>query len=138
MVGMGFGAEQFVANLGPVATLVGLPVLALSLVVSPIASELPECTTAFLWTRRGRDQLAFGNVAGAMVIQCRLPVAIGLAFSDWQLTAAAWVSAACAIAGVSTIFVSLLLHKALHPAYLLVNAALFVMVWALVLGHVVA
>jgi cation:H+ antiporter len=39
---------------------------------------------SILWIRRGKDTLAFGNIAGAMVFQGTLLPAIGIMLPPWQ------------------------------------------------------
>jgi cation:H+ antiporter len=79
------GAHLFVEELVNVADSIGVEALILSLVLAPLATELPEKANSFVWVREGKDSLALGNVTGAMVFQSTIPVAIGLAFTDWQL-----------------------------------------------------
>ena len=57
----------------------------LSLVLAPLATELPEKANSFFWVRDGKDSLALGNITGAMVFQSTIPIAVGLAFTDWDL-----------------------------------------------------
>ena len=56
--------------------------LVLSLVLAPLATEMPEKANSVLWVRRGKDALALGNITGAMTFQASIPVALGLAFTD--------------------------------------------------------
>jgi cation:H+ antiporter len=91
------GAHIFVEQILHVADSVGLAPLVLSLVLAPFATELPEKTNSFFWTRDGKDSLALGNITGAMVFQATLPVSIGLALPPGSSTAtrssrAAWRS----------------------------------------------
>jgi cation:H+ antiporter len=95
------GAELFVTEIETVATEIGVPALALALVLAPLASELPEKLNSVLWVRRGKDTLALGNITGAMVFQASIPVAVGLAFVDWRLAAPAVVASCCALVGAA-------------------------------------
>ena len=54
---------------------------------------------SFFWVREGKDSLALGNITGAMVFQSTIPVGIGLAFTDWELSGNAAVSVALGLAG---------------------------------------
>ena len=56
----------------------------LSLLIIPIATELPEKVNSILWIRKGKDTLAFGNITGAMVFQGTLLPAIGIMLTPWQ------------------------------------------------------
>jgi Ca2+/Na+ antiporter len=64
-------------------------------------TELPETINSFVWARSGKDALALGNISGAMVFQSTLPVAFGLAFTDWQLDTNALVVGALALTGAA-------------------------------------
>jgi len=79
------GADLFVEQLTKVAESLGVPALVISLLLTPVATELPEKFNSVLWMRDKKDTLALGNITGAMVFQSTFPVAIGLAFTDWRL-----------------------------------------------------
>jgi cation:H+ antiporter len=68
-------------------------------VLAPLATELPEKLNSVLWTRQGKDTLALGNITGAMVFQSTVPVAIGLAFTTWELDRFAVIAIALGLAG---------------------------------------
>jgi cation:H+ antiporter len=93
------GSHLFVDELLHVADSVGVSALVLALVLAPLATELPEKANSFLWTREGKDTLALGNITGAMVFQSTLPVALGLALTDWTLSGPSFVAAALALVG---------------------------------------
>jgi cation:H+ antiporter len=80
------GAELFVEEIQTIAVAVGLAPLLLSLLITPVATELPETLNSVLWIGRKRDTLAFGNVSGALVFQSAFPVTIGILFTDWTLS----------------------------------------------------
>ncbi len=92
-----FGAELFVDRIQTLASHFGLPALALSLVIAPLATELPEKFNSVLWIRQRKDNLAMGNISGAMVFQACIPVTVGLWFTPWVLNDVALVSAAIAL-----------------------------------------
>ena len=79
------GAHLFVEELITVAEDIGVEPLVLSLVLAPLATELPEKANSFFWVRDGKDSLALGNITGAMVFQSTIPIAFGLAFTEWDL-----------------------------------------------------
>jgi cation:H+ antiporter len=68
-------------------------------VLAPIATELPEKLNSVLWAREGKDALALGNVTGAMVFQTTVPIAVGLAFTRWELDRYSATAATIALAG---------------------------------------
>jgi len=93
------GAELFVEELKKVAESVGLAPLALSLVLAPLATELPEKLNSVIWIRKGKDSLAVGNVTGAMAFQATVPIAFGLAVTEWDLEPAAVVAGVLGLVG---------------------------------------
>ena len=77
------GARGFVHGVEYLAGWLGVSTLALSLLIVPVATELPEKVNSIIWARRGRDTLAFGNVTGAMVFQGSLLPALGMLLTPW-------------------------------------------------------
>ena len=78
------GAKGFVGQIEIVASYLGISVLVLSIMVVPIATELPEKVNSILWIRRKKDTLAFGNITGAMVFQGTLLPALGIILTPWE------------------------------------------------------
>jgi cation:H+ antiporter len=102
LVGLGAmvgGAHLFVEEVIELAGAIGVEPLALSLILAPLATELPEKANSFFWVREGKDALALGNITGAMVFQSTLPIAFGLTFTAWELDGAAMLSAVLGLAG---------------------------------------
>jgi cation:H+ antiporter len=93
------GAHLFVEELLHVAEDLGVEAIVLSLILAPLATELPEKVNSFFWVREGKDSLALGNITGAMVFQSTIPVGIGLAFTDWDLSGNAAISMVLGLAG---------------------------------------
>ena len=79
-----FGAKGFVTQIEIVASFIGISVLVLSIMIVPIATELPEKVNSILWIRRRKDTLAFGNITGAMVFQGTLLPALGIILTPWE------------------------------------------------------
>jgi cation:H+ antiporter len=78
------GAKGFINGVEEAASILGISTLLLSLLIIPIATELPEKVNSILWIRKGKDTLAFGNITGAMVFQGTLLPAIGIMLTPWQ------------------------------------------------------
>jgi cation:H+ antiporter len=79
----------------------------LSLILSPLATELPEKYNAVVWIRQGKDNLALANITGAMVFQSCIPVALGLAFTPWHLSPPELLGGAIAIFSGALLYVNL-------------------------------
>ena len=86
LIGLGLliaGAKGFISGIEGASELLGISPLLLSLLVIPIATELPEKVNSILWIRKGKDTLAFGNITGALVFQGTLLPAIGIMLTPW-------------------------------------------------------
>jgi cation:H+ antiporter len=120
------GAHIFVKSLEHVAAMLAISPLVLSIVVTPIATELPEKFNSLLWVRRGKDTLALGNISGAMVFQSCIPVAIGIAMTRWALDLTALASAGAALLSAAVVFAYLRLKKRLDARVLLIGVPLYI------------
>jgi cation:H+ antiporter len=92
-----FAASRlFVMQLEVIGPFLGLPPQLTALLLSPIATELPETMNAIIWVRQKKERLALANISGAMMIQATVPTAFGLFFTPWlfdrSLTIAAGVT----------------------------------------------
>jgi cation:H+ antiporter len=80
-----FAASQiFVRQLEWAGPALGLSSVVVALLLSPIATELPEIMNAIIWVRQGKANLALANISGAMMIQATVPSAIGIGLTDWK------------------------------------------------------
>jgi cation:H+ antiporter len=120
------GAKVFVDNLETVSVELGVPALVLSLILAPLATELPEKFNSILWVRQRKDTLAMGNISGAMVFQSCIPAAVGLLFTPWDLTQPALVSAGIAIASTLVVYLSIRRRNLLSPTVLARAGVLYV------------
>jgi cation:H+ antiporter len=81
-----FGASRlFVNQLDVLGPALGMKPQLLALLLSPIATELPETMNAIIWVRQGKHRLALANISGAMMIQATVPTAFGLFWTPWML-----------------------------------------------------
>jgi cation:H+ antiporter len=94
-------AHLFVGSIEDLAHGLGADALMLTLVIAPLATELPEKLNSVVWIRQGKDTLALGNITGAMVFQSMPLFAFGMVFTDWRLTAPALAAMLCSIGGAS-------------------------------------
>ncbi|HEV7678541.1 MAG TPA: sodium:calcium antiporter [Candidatus Dormibacteraeota bacterium] len=115
------GAELFVHGLNDLAAAIQLPTLLLSLVLVPLATELPETLNSVVWIRARSDGLALGNIAGGVTFQACLLGALGLAFTSWSPGRLGTINLVMTLAiGVYTLI--LLRHGRCRGWVLLVNA----------------
>jgi cation:H+ antiporter len=120
------GAKLFVDAVGNLGKAAGLPPLAFSLLVAPLATELPEKFNSVLWVRRNKDTLAMGNMTGAMVFQSSFPVTVGLLLTPWELAHEALVAACVALLAGSVLYLTLRIRGRLSARLLLVQGVFYV------------
>lgn len=102
-----FGAKEFVDQVILFSHRAGLNPGVLSLILSPLATELPEKYNSVVWIRQKKDHLALANITGAMVFQSCIPVALGLAFTPWILTAPEILAATVALISSVILYINL-------------------------------
>jgi cation:H+ antiporter len=119
------GAHLFVEELLHVAESLGVEALVLSLILAPLATELPEKANSFFWVRDGKDALALGNITGAMVFQSTIPIAVGLFLTDWDLDKFASASIALGLAGGVVAFFALQRRQQFNAPAVIAWAALY-------------
>ena len=96
-----FGASQlFVQQLEWAGPALGLPSAVVALLLSPIATELPEIMNAIIWVRQGKLQLALANISGAMMIQATVPSGIGILLTSWRFDTPLVLAGAATMASV--------------------------------------
>ncbi|WP_420142175.1 sodium:calcium antiporter [Sphingomonas sp.] len=78
-------SRLFVDQLGLLTPLLGVRPELVALLLSPIATELPETMNAIIWIRQGKHRLALANISGAMMIQTTVPTAFALFWTPWHL-----------------------------------------------------
>lgn len=132
------GANMFVGQIESLAEAIGLSPLILSLIIVPIATELPEKFNSIMWIREGKDTFATGNITGAMVFQSCIPVTIGVMFTEWTIE---WSQPVQMLQGIS-MFIALASaivlykessHREIKMSGLFFGGLLYLMFLALVL-----
>ena len=94
----------FVAQLTLIGPWLGLPAQLTALLLSPLATEMPETMNAIIWVRQGKERLALANISGAMMIQATIPTACGLFFTPWRFSHALILAGAVTAVAVATLF----------------------------------
>jgi len=103
-----FGASHvFVNQLAVVGPWLGIPSAVVALLLSPVATELPETMNAIIWIRQGKHRLALANISGSMMIQATIPTAMGLLFTPWRFDAALALAAGMTAATVIGLYMLL-------------------------------
>ncbi|WP_045168385.1 sodium:calcium antiporter [Caldicellulosiruptor morganii] len=120
-----YGAHLFVDYVQKVATIIGVPALILSIIITPIATELPEKLNSVIWIGKKKDTLALGNITGAMVFQSSVPVVFGIIFTPWDLKGITMVSAILAFVSALLNLLWVKIKKSVNPVALLFGGVLY-------------
>jgi cation:H+ antiporter len=99
-------SHLFVSQLEALGPALGLEPQLLALLLSPIATELPETMNAIIWVRQGKYRLALANISGAMMIQATIPTAFGLFWTPWLLGAPLLLAGAITALAVMAMFLA--------------------------------
>lgn len=121
------GANLFVNSVTIIAAIYGVPAFVLALIITPIATELPEKFNSIIWVSREKDTLALGNITGAMVFQSSLIPALGIALTDWQLTTGALLAALIALVSAGFLYWELKIKKHISAVMLLLGGVFYLL-----------
>lgn len=127
------GAKGFVHGIESLAEILHIPVIALSLLIIPVATELPEKINSVLWMGKGKDTMAVGNITGAMVFQGSLLPAIGIFLTPWTINLTVVTSSAITILAAVWLYIIALKMKKITPSMMLLNGVLYIAFVAIVL-----
>lgn len=119
LVGIIIGAKIFVGGISQLSIKLGISSLVLSLLIAPIATELPEKYNSITWTIRRKDTLALANITGAMVFQSTFPVSIGLIFTTWTLGNTELLNISFALTMAIIVLTGMTVKKRLSAAFLM-------------------
>lgn len=133
-----WGAHLFVGAITDVAIMFGVPAFVLALIITPVATELPEKFNSVIWISREKDTLALGNITGAMVFQSSLIPALGIFLTSWQLTSGAFVSGILALASAGLIYYELRTKKHISAGILLLGGIFYAVFIILVIKGIIS
>ncbi|MFH0701932.1 MAG: sodium:calcium antiporter [bacterium] len=125
LIGIIFLAHIFVEQLKFLSEVFRINPLILSLIITPIATELPEKFNSIIWIRAKKDTLAMGNITGAMVFQSCIPTAIGLVLTPWILGVEALVNVVIVYLSVLVVYLNVLSNKGILKPSALLSGGLF-------------
>lgn len=119
------GSHLFIGYVEDLSLAFGVAPLILSIIITPIATELPEKMNSIIWVGKKKDTLALGNITGAMVFQSCFPVVFGILFTPWNLEGTTMLSALLAFASSLLVLAWITVFKKLNPFILLVGGLLY-------------
>jgi len=124
-------SKVFVSQLESIGIWAGLSPQLVALLLSPVATELPETMNALIWVRQGKERLALANISGAMMIQATVPTALGLFFTSWVFSRALVVSGVITMAAVA-VLLALFSKNTVNARWLMPLAALYALFVAVI------
>ncbi|GLQ45780.1 membrane protein [Dyella lipolytica] len=127
-----FASHIFVSQIETIGVAMHLPPHLVALVLSPVATELPETMNALIWVRQGKERLALANISGAMMIQATVPSALALFATPWMFDAP--LIAAGVVTSATIVYLWLLFRRGRVDGRNLVPVGLLYAVFALYVG----
>jgi len=118
LLGIIYFAHRFIIAIEDASTLMNVSPLILSLIIAPIATELPEKVNSWFWASSGKDGLAMGNITGALVFQSAIPCAVGVSLTPWNLDSHTLFCFVLAILSALILLFSVKVFKRVHAATL--------------------
>jgi len=131
LLAIAIASKVFVGQLEAIGIWAGLSPQLVALLLSPVATELPETMNALIWVRQGKERLALANISGAMMIQATVPSALGLFFTSWMLSRELIISGVITLAAVA-VLLGLFSRNAVNARSLMPLAALYAVFVALI------
>jgi cation:H+ antiporter len=127
------GAHLFIQALTQISLALKVPAFILAIIITPIATELPEKFNSIIWIKQGKDTLALGNITGAMVFQSSVIPALGIFLTPWELSFLALASGILALLSASIIYYHLHFKNKLKPRTLIRVGYLYLAFFLLVI-----
>jgi len=125
LTGIVLSAHFFIKYVQVLSSHIGISPLILSLIITPIATELPEKLNSIIWVGRKKETMAIGNITGAMVFQSCFPVVFGMIFTPWHLKGMTVVSAVLALSSAFLNLLWLKVFKTMNPFMLMAGGLLY-------------
>lgn len=101
-------SHYFVGEIKYFSLSFGISPAILALLITPFATELPECINSIIWLKQGKDELAIANILGAVVFQTTLLFSIGIILTPWILSKDLLIVSMLTIfGGISFLFLTL-------------------------------
>jgi cation:H+ antiporter len=133
LLAIAIASKVFVSQLETIGIWAGLSPQLVALLLSPVATELPETMNALIWVRQGKERLALANISGAMMIQATIPTALGLFFTSWVFSRELIVSGVITMAAVA-VLLGLFSKNAVNARWLMPLAGLYAVFVAIIVA----
>ncbi len=128
LVVIAVASHTFVKQIEAIGVALQLSPHLVALVLSPVATELPETMNALIWVRQGKERLALANISGAMMIQATIPSSLALFATPWLFDAPLMVAGV--LTGVAVLYLWWLFRRGRVDARWIVPVGLLYGVFA--------
>lgn len=126
MVMLVYSADMFIDVISKVAVTWQIQPFILSLVIIPIATELPEKINSIIWLYKSKDTLAMSNITGALVFQGSILPMLGILVTDWKLEQAIIINIIITLVAVLWIYFNAYRNN-LRVWHFLLNGVLYLL-----------
>ena len=116
-------SRVFVSQLEVIGVALSLPPHLVALVLSPVATELPETVNALIWVRQGKERLALANISGSMMIQATIPSSLAIFATPWLFDTPLIVAGV--LTAIAIVYLLWLFHRGRVDARWLLPVGLF-------------
>lgn len=127
LLGLVLFCEIFIHGINQVAQLIAISPFILSLIIIPIATELPEKVNSITWIRKKKDTLAISNITGAMTFQGLILPCIGILATPWVLTPDKLIGVILTIIASLWIYAIIKKHGEYKVWHFLINLVLYIL-----------
>ncbi len=122
-------SHLFVENIKFLSEGLNISPLIISLLLAPVATELPEMFNSVIWINGSKDTLALGNITGAMVFQSCIPMSIGLFFTSWVFAQEACINIILVYFAVIVLYIFAARNKSHISPFTLIFSGLFYFIY---------
>ncbi len=123
----------FVGEIEILSKAMNINPLILSLIITPFATELPECVNSIIWAKSLKDELAISNILGGTIFQATITFSIGILLTDWKLNFGLLINAALVVLSVVLFVFGLLKNKKI-TLFSLLLCGLFYLIYLIYLA----
>lgn len=124
-----FFSHLFVERIKFISFALNIDPLIVSLLLAPIATELPEMFNSVLWSSNSKDVLALSNITGAMVFQSCIPMAIGIFFTNWIFSLEALMNIILVYLAVLVLYFNAVKNKEFISSKVLIFSGMFYFIY---------
>ncbi len=112
--------HYFIVEIKYFSVLLNTSPIIISLVITPFATELPECINSLIWIKNKKDDLALFNINGAIIFQAIIPMSIGILLTPFEFNKVVLINVILVIIASIIFIINLLINKKINYISLLI------------------